>query len=625
MINVMNGNAAKYIKILKSSAEKLCVIAGPGSGKTKEILIPKAKQIISNSEIDPEDILILSFSRLSAQDLKEQVKDFDRVPRASTLHSVCLSFLLSEDNHDIRKRVETIVIDFENQVMISDLKIIFPQTNKRELKRMLDEFSAGWAIRPHDEVFNEDDNRKNFKTAVLNWLDEHEAAMMEEIVYHAVDLAKKVSSDFIEKPQYIFVDEFQDLNKLEQEFVNLLGANSKLVLIVGDPDQSVYSFKYAHPEGINSLAQSKDVENYFLEYSGRCAKKILKVANQLLRQANPTRTKMLEPLPDAISGDVSLVQKNKQDDEFGFTLNTILEKINNGTDPKEILVLVPRKKLGFDFVKYTRNQNLSEGLSFKFVVKNQYSEIEKEKILLLGIIAKPDSVLRVRTYVGLKDQNNYADEIVQLKQKYGNICEAFQKANPKDFEKRKRKLRALCLLLQDLMEFIEQYKDNENLDEILDVILPSEIKELVDIKSIFTKIREERDTLQTLYSKFLDYSRTLEVQGKVIRVMTLLASKGLDAEHVFIMGCNDGNIPGNNRSVYLTDLEHKQEQRRLLFVGVTRAKKSLTVSWSRNILFSQSRGHYTGSVRTVTINGKKYSQVGLSEFLQDIDFNYNKY
>ena len=190
MINVMNGNAAKYIKILKSSAEKLCVIAGPGSGKTKEILIPKAKQIISNSEIDPEDILILSFSRLSAQDLKEQVKDFDRVPRASTLHSVCLSFLLSEDNHDIRKRVETIVIDFEKQVMISDLKIIFPQTNKRELKRMLDEFSAGWAIRPHDEVFNEDDNRKNFKTAVLNWLDEHEAAMMEEIVYHAVDLAK---------------------------------------------------------------------------------------------------------------------------------------------------------------------------------------------------------------------------------------------------------------------------------------------------------------------------------------------------------------------------------------------------------------------------------------------------
>lgn len=87
------------------------------------------------------------------------------------------------------------------------------------------------------------------------------------------------------------------------------------------------------------------------------------------------------------------------------------------------------------------------------------------------------------------------------------------------------------------------------------------------------------------------------------------------------MGCNDGNIPGNNRSVYLTDHEHKQEQRRLLFVGVTRAKKSLTVTWSRNILFSQSPGHYTGSVRTVTIDGERYSQVGLSEFLQRINFS----
>ncbi len=104
--------------------------------------------------------------------------------------------------------------------------------------------------------------------------------------------------------------------------------------------------------------------------------------------------------------------------------------------------------------------------------------------------------------------------------------------------------------------------------------------------------------------------------------MTLIASKGLEAEHVFIMGCNDGNIPGDNRSAYLSDHEYKQEQRRLLYVGVTRAKKGLTMSWSRNIPFRQSRGHYTRSVRTVTIGGVRYSQVGLSEFLQDVNFDF---
>lgn len=621
MMNNMNGNIPKFEEILASSAQKICVIAGPGSGKTKGILVPKAKQIIADHGIDTEEIFIISFSRLSAQDLRERVKDFDRVPRASTLHSICLSFLLSEDNHDIRKRVESIVIDFEKRIMLSDLKILFPRTDKRELKRMLDGFSAGWAVRPHDEVFNEDDTRRSFKGAVINWLDEHEAAMMEEIVYHAVDLAKKLRSDFIEKPQYIFVDEYQDLNKLEQEFVALLGTNSKLVLAVGDPDQSIYSFKYAHPEGIISLAESDSVEKHSLTYSGRCAKKILNVANQLLRQGNPSRTNFLMPLPDAIEGEVSLEQKEKQNDEFSFVFNAILQRIDNGTDPKDIIVLVPRKKLGAEFVKYTKTQQLPDGLSFKFVVKNEYSEIEQEKILLLGVVANPNSILRIRTYAGLKDRNNYSVEFAQLKQKYANLREVIQRADPDDFDRRKRRLRSLCTRLQEIRQFVEQHKDSANPGELMDEIIPSTNEELADLRSIFTELREEGDTVQTLYSKFLDYSRTLESRGRVVRVMTLIASKGLEAEHVFIMGCNDGNIPGDNRSVYLTDYEYKQEQRRLLFVGVTRAKKGLTVSWSRNIPFRQSRGHYTRSVRTVTIGGVRYSQVGLSEFLQDVNFS----
>lgn len=620
-MTAMNGNSTKYEEILASTATRLCVIAGPGSGKTKGILVPKAKQIISDHGIDPDEVLIISFSRLSAQDLRERVKEFDRAPRASTLHSLCLSFLLSEDNHDIRKRVESIVIDFEKEIMLSDLKVLFPQTHKRVLKRMLDEFSAGWAVRLHDEVFNEDDVRRSFKASILNWLDEHEAAMMEEIVYHAVDLGKKIKTDFIEKPQYIFVDEFQDLNQLEQEFVKLLGANSKLVLVVGDPDQSIYSFKYAYPEGILSLAQSKGIENYSLTYSGRCAKKVLNVANQLLRQADPSRSDFLMPLPNAIEGKVCLIQKPKQVDEYSFILDDILQKLNSGVDPKEIIVLVPRKKLGSDFVKYTKTQRLPDDLSFRFVVKNDYSNLEQERILQLGVIANPNSILRTRTYVGLNDQNNFSDEIMQLKQKYGNIREAIQKANPADFDNRKRKLRSLCSHLVQLRQFIEQHRDNMKIDEVLDKILPPAAEELADLRSIFLELKEEGDTLRTLYSKFLDYSRTLETRGKVVRVMTLLASKGLDAEHVFIMGCNDGNIPGENRSTYLSDLQYKQEQRRLLFVGVTRAKKSLTVSWSRNILFSQSRGHHTGSVRTVTIDGERYSQVGLSEFLQDVNFS----
>lgn len=104
--------------------------------------------------------------------------------------------------------------------------------------------------------------------------------------------------------------------------------------------------------------------------------------------------------------------------------------------------------------------------------------------------------------------------------------------------------------------------------------------------------------------------------------MTLLRSKGLDVEHVYIIGCNGGNIPGENKSVYLTSDEHKQEQRRLLFVGLTRAKKTVTITWSRYIPFAESRRNNTASIGTITKNGKPMSKVSLSEFLEGVNFNY---
>jgi len=141
----------------------------------------------------------------------------------------------------MRDRVESILLEFEKGTLIADLKLIFPNIRKQTLGKMLDAFAAGWAVQPHDKVFEEDDVKRNFKSAIVNWLSEHQAAMMEEIVYGAVDLARKLGTcDFIQQPQHIFVDEYQDLNRLEQEFVELLAADSRLLLVVGDPDQSIY-------------------------------------------------------------------------------------------------------------------------------------------------------------------------------------------------------------------------------------------------------------------------------------------------------------------------------------------------------------------------------------------------
>jgi superfamily I DNA/RNA helicase len=166
------GNESQYKKILESKAKKICVIAGPGTGKTKGVLIPKTEALIA-SKIPPEQILLLSFSRLSALDLKNRVH---AKIVASTVHSFCLAFLLSENSHGIRDRLESLVFDFEEDSLICDLKLIFPTIHKTDLKGMLKAYKAGWATAQQDTVLEHDDEERRFKYAVLDWLKEHRAA-----------------------------------------------------------------------------------------------------------------------------------------------------------------------------------------------------------------------------------------------------------------------------------------------------------------------------------------------------------------------------------------------------------------------------------------------------------------
>ncbi|HXD33734.1 MAG TPA: ATP-dependent helicase [Pyrinomonadaceae bacterium] len=390
-----------YSQILSSDSKHICLIAAPGSGKTSRALIPKVQQILAKPGVDPKNVLILSFSRLSAADLKKRIGATGA--RASTVHSFCLSLLLSEDNHEIRKRIGSIIFDFERDTLIADLKEKFPTVLKRELGKQLEKFAAGWAIEPHDQVFEENDEKRAFKQAVVNWLDEHQAAMMEEIVYHAVDLAQKVSDlKLLEEAHYIFVDEYQDLNVLEQTFVDLLSAQSELLFVVGDPDQSILSFKYAHPEGITAFAGQTHVDSYTHLKTGRCGKIIVDFARDLLKQSDPTRTALLEALPTNEDGEIHFVRKQTQDNEFAYVLEQVGLRFKAEVSPQDIIILVPKKKLGRQFVEYAEKNKDSVGISqtmgsFKFTSKPEFTDEEQHRILLLALLAHPSSILHFRS------------------------------------------------------------------------------------------------------------------------------------------------------------------------------------------------------------------------------------
>ena len=611
-----------FSQIINSANKRICLISAPGSGKTTRALIPKMRQVLSKSDVDPKSVVLLTFSRLSAADLKQRTGGTGA--RASTVHSFCLSLLLSEDNHEIRDRINSIIFDFESEALIADLKTTFPTTHKNDLKNLLKEFAAGWATQPHDQVFEEDDDQRAFKHAVVNWLDEHHAAMMEEIVYHAVNLADKVSDlKIVDESKYIFVDEYQDLNVLEQKFIDQLSAESELLLVVGDPDQSIYSFKYAHPEGINSFSGRSDVESYSHLKTGRCAKSIVKVARDLLKQSDPTRTELLEALPDNEEGEVHFVRKQTQDEEFEHTVKEISDRLKKGAQPKEIIVLAPRKKLGKTFAEYAEENKDRLGIigntaAFSFLSKLKFTVEEQRRVLLLALLSNPSSILHFRCYLGIGDDKAYAEEIRELKNHYGGLENAIAKAQADDFRKKKIRLRRVCEKIAELREFLDSHKGPEITDAMLEELFPSSEPSLEQLRKIINKLREEEDTAASLYKKFEEHFRNIPSDENTVRVMTLMASKGLEAHHVFILGCNNGNIPGENRSAVLSDLQHIEEQRRLLYVAFTRARKTLTVSWARFMPFSGSKGQATESVGTRNIGGEKLSRLGISRFLQDL-------
>lgn len=614
-------NQTQFDEILQSSKKRICVIAGPGSGKTKCIIIPKAKMLLEEGK-SASKLLLLSFSRLSALDLRLRVADLVRKPRASTVHSFALAYLLSEDDHAIRDRIDSIVLDFEEECLINDLNAIFSDLNKRTIRKLYRRFAAGWAVEQHDTVFEASDEEKRFKAAVVRWLSEHKAVIMGEIIYFALEHLKSNGAPArFADIEYIFVDEYQDLNKLEQEFLNLLSSRSELFIAVGDPDQSIYSFKFAHRDGIVELYNHEETHAVTLPFCGRCSTNILDAANRLLIQENPGRTALPLAMPDKQSGSFAIKSFERQSDEFEGVLNDINGRIKNGAVPNEILVLVPKRKLGEQFAEAAIEYVMQNGLRYSFAWSERmaFNSLQQEAILVFALVAKPGSILHKRAYIGLPDESgkSYAPEIAKLKQKYGTVEAVLQKADANDFLTQQTRVRQVCDRINNLPSR-QEVLSRLPLAELIDNVFPEEVPDLSDLNRTLKSLIEVDDTVEAVYDKFVDHLRNIEHDESTVRIMTIMASKGLDADHVYILGCNAGNIPGENRTEHLRDADFIDEQRRLLYVGMTRAKETLMVSWSRNILYGQAMTQKTAGIRTVKRNGEVYQIVNISPFIQDM-------
>lgn len=341
----------KALRIAESDHNPLRVLAGPGTGKTFALMRRVARLLQNGS--DPERILMSTFTRTAATDLKKSLRQLgiegvNEVP-AGTLHAFCFSLLSKAVVFQITGRVPRPLLKFEERFLLEDLQ---DENNGgiRECGEMLRAFNAAWARDQFDQP-GWPDNRLDhqFHHKLLRWLRFHHAMLIGELIPETLHyLRENPTCDALQAYDHVLVDEYQDLNRAEQALLDLL-AGAGTLAVIGDEDQSIYSFKYAHPEGIAQFEVNHlGTHDETLEDCRRCPKLVIELANQLISNNVGRAPRLLRPLATNPEGEVFVVQWTSLEEEANGIAQFVKERIaSDSVKAGKVLVLSPRRQRGY--------------------------------------------------------------------------------------------------------------------------------------------------------------------------------------------------------------------------------------------------------------------------------------
>lgn len=574
-------------------------VAGPGSGKSFAIKRRVARLL--ETGMQPDQILAITFTRTAAQDLKREISSLgiegaDEV-HSRTLHSHALKILMQADVLERTGRKPRMVIEHEIAPALRDIdKPEFEGV--KEKKKLLDSYLAAWACLQTDTPgFVKDKTQEAFENDFIAWLSEHEGILVGEVVPVAIDfLRNNPASQEIGKYKAILVDEYQDLNRSEQEFIRLIRGDSDIV-IVGDDDQSIYGFKFAHPEGIQEIDKLHgDFEDIPFNECRRCPKQVTLMASALISK-NPNRTLGdLVPHSKNHDGIVEIIQWNTYDDEIeGISKIIIAELAKGEIKPEDILVLAPRRRIGYRL----RDNLIAAGLPVKSYFRE--SAISKDQVKraysLLNFLANPTDIISLRYLIGFGSadfrKTQYSklcqlasDSKLSLAETLHNILKGKieEKGVKTIVEEYRKVLAALTTIKKEIISNpIDAFQNlfiNTADDEIefyeLNQLYKNAIEE-IGTEAIETDPAEFENWFKKIFSSLQESIALPDSPEDIdhIRIMSLHASKGLSAKFVVLCSMIDHLMPFLPSDLTKEEVAHQiQEQRRLFYVAITRCKAS---------------------------------------------------
>ena len=572
----------------------LLIIAGAGAGKTKT-LTTKIAFLIEEKDVSPYSILAITFTNKAAKEMKDrihmQIGDLAKKLQVSTFHSFGLK-LLRENYETLGYDKNFVIMDSDDSLTVVkkiikdmgyDPKIYNPRAIRNKISSCKNEMMSPeayerLAVSDYEKVVKEVYEKYNVKLQKNNSVD------FDDLLLLPIELFKKhpdVLKRYQDLYKYILIDEYQDTNEAQYILTKLLSEKNRLITCVGDDSQSIYSFRGANYKNILNFEKDyKDAKTILLEENYRSTSNILDAANQVIKNNKMRKDKNLWT-SRGIGEKIKYYRAYNERDEAQYVIRKIKELTNRNVEYKDIAVLyrtnaqsrvleeemlkenMPYRVVG-SFYFYSRKE-IKDLIAYLRLIHNY-----KDNVSLLRVINTPKRGIGLKT---IENLTRKADEAGI------SIYEAITSGKELQFKELIERLKKVSEDLT-LTELIDKVLDATGIKQELECegTLESEVRleNLEEFKSI-TKSFEEREGLISLEEFLLEISLISDVEEykddpNRISLMTVHSVKGLEFNHVFVVGMEEGIFPHVNSLMENSEIE---EERRLCYVAITRAKDDL--------------------------------------------------
>ena len=631
------------------------IVAGAGSGKTK-VLTSRVVHIIKEKKAWPNQILCVTFTNKAAREMQNRIMGFlnektSSLPWLGTFHSVCAK-LLRKHAEAVELNSHFTIIDQEDQLRLiknickaenTDIKKISPQfilafINQWKNKGLLPKNVVTKKSLPLEKAILNVYKFYQERLKILNSCDFGDLILLCVTMFeNNPDILELYLNNF----KYILVDEYQDSNYIQSKWLNLLAKKNNNICCVGDDDQSIYSWRGAEIKNFLDFNKVyKHTKIIKLEQNYRSTQNILSAASGLISKNNDRMGKKL--WTDSKDGELVKITCYKNGKEEAIGISDIIEqKLKKKYSLNNVSILVRAifqtrefeerfLKIGMSYrvvggTKFYDRAEIKDSVAFLRIVNQKNDDLAFERIINVPKRSIGDSTVKQLYDWGRKNKKSLevsAIELLQLnkikpKTKLG-LIKILNLFNKWRLDLKQKKHYELMEIILDESDYSKTLKDKKDLE--------SEGR-LENLKELIRGMHDFDNLQGFLEHVALATSIDQDWEGEKINLMTMHAAKGLEFDAVFLPGWEEGLFPHQKSLEEKGDLA-LEEERRLAYVGLTRAKKESFISFVMSRMY---RGDWVDSLASRFIEElpkKNIKKEELKEqnnkdffFNQDVDYN----